>query len=342
MSLDNLISDMLGGNAPEPDSFSFSGMSSGWFSQYFHDDFGHFRYIGARDKLLKLQKEKSAFRRMMESMAQRTKLTSLISIISEHVLGMKIPKGSEPNKLAEDIIKILDEERNKRSIEKFLEQTQRACRKDTRYFDTVGAYSLKGIRLSQVAQSSLQDQIVVVMGQLVHRETIRQYNNNMAQTVANLPGEWLLADFPPHGMVDANDRFKGEVVSLVIDKEQTEIFRNYLPFREDLGWYPYVRVTGFFNQPGHGQAAPSLSVILTEFRRPKLYQDAARDYFSFLEGEFKNVIYLKNRSNLQLAGYVLPFLAEGSNIKKVSLVSEQKSIAGCGKNRSEPAISGSV
>jgi hypothetical protein len=165
----------------------------------------------------------------------------------------------------------MDEERNKRSIQKFLEQTQRLCHKRGRYFDTVGVYSLNGKSLSQAVQSSLQDEIIVVVGQLVHRGAIGQYNKNMVQTVANLPGEWLLCDFPPHGMVDANDRFKGDVISLVIEKEQSEIFKTYLPFREDLGWYPYMRVTGFFNQPGHGQAAPSLSVILTEFKRPKLY-----------------------------------------------------------------------
>ena len=97
---------LLGDNTPERDSFSFSGMRSGWFSQQFNDDFGHFRYIGARDRLLRLQKEKGALRRMFETVAMRAKLTSLISIISEHVLGIKMPKGSEPNKRTNSLKKL--------------------------------------------------------------------------------------------------------------------------------------------------------------------------------------------------------------------------------------------
>jgi hypothetical protein len=65
--------------------------------------------------------------------------------------------------------------------------------------------------------------------------------------------------------------------------------------------------------------------VMAEFRRPKQYQAAGPDYFSFLERELKTPNYLKERSNLVVASYILPLLAKQSNIEnfKVSNPSEK-------------------
>jgi hypothetical protein len=224
------------------------------------------------------------------------------------------------------LIEVFDEESNKRTITRFLADTQNQCKKHHRYFETVSIWSSSGPSLSKVDQSSLQDEMVVVSGQSVHRDTVTQYNGRMAQTVANLPGEWLLADFPPHEMVEANDRFDGKVICIVMEKEFSQIFQRFLPFRRDIGWYPYCRVTGFFKEPGYGQSAPSIDIVMVEFKRPKPYQAEGRDYFSFLERELKSPNWLQASSDLLSASYVLPLLAKGSSIENFKADPNEKTI----------------
>jgi hypothetical protein len=187
------------------DRYYFGALTSGWFSANFEPQFSRFPFIGAREKLAELQKEKSVFRSVIESFSKRVKITSLLSLVTEHVLGMKLPKSNEPNKLAEDLIKKLDEERYKKTVERFLSEIQEECKEKKRYFNSVSVYRADGANFSSAKQSALQNEIVVVSGQLVHKNAIAQYNDKMAQTVSNLPGEWLLVDFPPHGMVPGNE-----------------------------------------------------------------------------------------------------------------------------------------
>ena len=304
------------GNPGPQDNYYFSGIDSGWLASRFEEDYGRFPYIGAEKKLEAMQKDKPLWRRVVESVLRRANIQSLAGYVTQKIIGCKPSPDSAPNKLAEDLIKVFDDESNKRTITKFLADAQKDCRKHQRYFDAVGVAGLGKIRLSQANQASLQDEMIVVCGQLVHRDAIAQYNGLFSQTVSKLPGEWLLGDFPPMGMVDANnDRFKGKVVCLTMEKQFGPIFQQTLPFRKDIGWYPYCRVTGFFQEPGPNQSAPSLDMVMAEFRRPKQYQEVGSSYVSFLEGELKRPNNLASRSDLLCASYVLPIVAKWSGIE---------------------------
>jgi len=80
----------------------------------------------------------------------------VLNLITDHLLGLKLPQGSEPNKLAEELIKALDEEKRKRTMEQFLADTQNDCRKRKRYFDSVAVFkSLEKARLFHANQASL-------------------------------------------------------------------------------------------------------------------------------------------------------------------------------------------
>jgi hypothetical protein len=295
------------------DSYYFSGINNWWLDKKFEPEYSRFPFIGARDRLAAMQKEKGLFRRVAETLLRRVKIKSLLDYVTEKLIGWKRSPSTEPNKLAEELIKVFDEETNKQTTVRFLEEIRKRCQKRGRYFETIGVYSQAS--LSRTQQSSLQDEMVVICGQLAHRDAIAQYNAKMAQMVAQLPGEWLLTDFPPHGLVEANERFKGKVVCLTMEKEVGQIFQKYLPFRRDLGWYPYCRVSGFFKEPGHGQGASSVELVLAEFRRPKPYQDVGPDYFEFLEKELNRPNWLKERSEFLCASYVLPLVAKGWNIE---------------------------
>jgi len=314
-------------NLPTVDNFYFNGLDSGWVSDRFEAEFSRFPYLGSRERLAQMQKEKSAIRKLFESLFKRVKITSIVSLITEHFIGWKLPKGSEPNKLAEDVIKIFDDAESKRTIEQFLSAIQERSVKNRRFFDAVGAeIPSRKKRLSSAKQSTLQDEIVVLTGQLVHRNAIAQYDGKLAQTVTNLPGDWLISDYPPPGMVKENSSFDGRLICLSTDGELEAVFQKYLPFRTDIGWYPYVRATGFFREPGYGESVPSLSLIMCEFRRPNPYAADGRQVFEFLQGELKNRIYLRDKSDLLLAGYILPILAIGSNINQFIADTAEKGV----------------
>src|SRR5580704_14320923 len=126
------------GNAGPQDDYYFSGIRSGWLASRFEEDYGRFAYIGARDRLEAMQKDKSVVRRVVEAVFRRVKIKSLLGYVTEKIIGWKPSPDSDPNKLAEDLIKVFDDERNKQAITKFLADTQNDCRKRQRYFDAVG------------------------------------------------------------------------------------------------------------------------------------------------------------------------------------------------------------
>lgn len=90
----------------------------------------------------------------------------------------------------------------------------------------MSAYTLNGSAFSKAVPSTLQNEIIVVIGQLVHRSAIAQYNDHQAQTVAGLPGDWLIADVPPIGMVPQNSRFDGRVIGPAIEDEFAALFKD--------------------------------------------------------------------------------------------------------------------
>ena len=146
------------GNLGPQDNYYFSGIESGWLASRFEEDYGRFPYIGAEKKLEAMQKDKPLWRRVVESVVRRAKIQSLAGYVTQKIIGWKPSPDSAPNKLAEDLIKVFDEERNKRTITKFLADAQKDCRKHQRYFDAVGVAGLGKIRLSQANQASLQDE----------------------------------------------------------------------------------------------------------------------------------------------------------------------------------------
>ena len=115
-----------------------------------------------------------------------------------------------------------------------------------------------------------------------------------------------------------------------MEKQFNQVFQQYLPFRKDIAWYPYCRVTGFFKEPGYGHSAPSLDIVMVEFRPPKSYQTGGREFFVFLKSELHNSInrriHLESRSDLLSASYVLPLLAKGSSIETFKAAPEEKTL----------------
>jgi hypothetical protein len=127
-------------------------------------------------------------------------------------------------------------------------------------------------------------------------------------------------------MIDDNERFDGNVLGLVTEPSFDQMFRYELPFRKDVGWYPYCRVPGFFQEPASKESMPSLEIIMVEFRRPKPYESEKTSCFSFLKDEVETPNYLEKRWEFLRASYILPLLAKGSNLENFKVSTDQKKI----------------
>ncbi len=148
--------------------------------------------------------------------------------------------------------------------------------------------------------NSLRGHLISVVGQLVHRSAVAQYSKELDAALRASKGEWLLADLPPHALHKANHRFDGNVLLLTEDQGFTKAFGKFLPFCTDMGWYPYVKVTGFFtNSRLQTEIFPSLSVSLVEYKRPRSYIQVRSALLGFANFEIKSHRnYLKHWSDM--------------------------------------------
>ena len=171
-------------------------------------------------------------------------------------------------------------------------------------------------RLFSANLNFLEGRLISVEGHLVHRSAISQYSKPFDATLRASKGEWILADFPPHALQQANSSFNGNVLLLTEDVRFTKAFREFLPFSTEIGWYPYVKVTGFFTAARlTNEKLPSLSISLVEYRPPRKYLEIHRSLLAFAKSEIegrKN--YLDDWSDYILFAYLAPIIFSGSNI----------------------------
>ena len=107
----------------------------------------------------------------------------------------------------------------------------------------------------------------------------------------------------------------------------SKAFARYLPFNPEMGWYPYVRVTGFFSSAkASTEGLSSLSMSLVEFREPKKYLEVRADLVELGSGELRHPIYLDRWSDLVLFLYLLPIVTAGSNLASSDISPELAAI----------------
>ena len=84
-----------------------------------------------------------------------------------------------------------------------------------------------------------------------------------------------MTDIPPYGMRSSNTSFRGNLLLLQTDAKLTRFIENSLPFASEIGWYPYVRVTGYFRAASNATAGfPALSAAFIEWMLPRAFGDA--------------------------------------------------------------------
>lgn len=275
------------------------------------EDFHLFGYVGDRERLNKEVSTKSVFRRLAEILAPRLNIGTILKTLTTFDLLRVDPDKT----LAKEIINFIDQQENNRKLTQLLQFVYRKGRRNGTYFDRVANAEYKKATLFEGNFNSIQDRLITVEGQLVHRSAVPQFSPSLAATLRASSGEWILSDFPPHGLVSANSRFNGKVLLLREDPGFTKTFSHYLPFSPELAWYPFLRVTGIFDASYvQTDIFPSLSVSLVEYRRPKIFREMRAEILRFGASELDHPIFLKEWSELLLFGYVVPILFKGSNL----------------------------
>lgn len=307
------------------DKFYMLGLNKGrWFSECF-EPYHLFGYIGDREALRQELERKSLARKIIEIVAPRISIASVLNAISE------IDLVSTKNKttIAQDIINLVTKYENQRKVTEILSRIYKKGREGGTYYGTVAAKY--GDNLYKGDFNSLQSRLITVEGQLVHRSVVSQYSKSVSSSLGASQQEWLLADYPPHAFVDRNDSFTGKVLLLNEDKGFADAFSNILPFNRVIGWYPYVRITGFFDASKiQTQIYPSLSICFVEYRRPIIYRELRNSLLDFIKTEFtrKKLNYLDNWSDLILFSYLCPIVFKGSNMEPKDSDDELKELIG--------------
>jgi hypothetical protein len=303
-----------------PDNFYFSGLMDGWFAEYF-EQYHLFGYIGDREKLDKYQKTKPFWRRAAEIVIPSISLTSILTKLAGFDLGIR----KTESKVAKQIIDLINEEENQRLVSDFLQIAQKRCDKERHFFDGVGKRYNKKNAVMSAGQRGIDNRLIVVEGQLINRSTVAQFAPNSDQQLQASREEWLLGDFPPHGMVERNTDFKGDILRLKEDDGFSDAFADYVPFCRTIGWYPYCRITGFYDSSRIAtEVFPQLSIAFVEYRRPKLYQAVGAAIVNLLDRETRRPIYLDDWSDRLAAAYLLPLVTWASNMKEFRASEDQR------------------
>jgi hypothetical protein len=300
------------------DNFYFSALKDGWFNNCF-EPYHLFGYIGDRELLNKELEKKSLPRKIIEIIAPRVSIASVLNSISEIDL-----LSSNKTTIAQDVITLVTEHENQRKITEILGQLYTKAKKEGTYYDDIA--NRYGGSLFDSNFNKLQSNLVTIEGQLVNKNAVPQYSKSVSSSLRVSQQEWMLADYPPHAFVDNNSSFMGKVILLDTDDGFSEAFSGLLPFNRELGWYPYVRITGFFDSSKiQTQLFPSMSVCFVEYRRPIMYRDLREKLLYFMKIEFSRINFLEEWSNLILFSYLYPILFKGSNMEPNDSDDELKS-----------------
>jgi hypothetical protein len=208
----------------------------------------------------------------------------------------------------------------------FLLRAQAHCQSEGGSYNAIEEQLFRHNTVMSGDQRKLHGRLVVVDAQLLNRQTVPQYAPNSAAQLARSSEEWLLSDFPPHDLDEQSSEFKGNLLRLKEDKGFSETFAEYLPFCRRIGWYPYCRVTGFYDSSTiDTEIFPRMSLAFVEYRRPKLFQGVGTGILNFLQSETSHPIWLSSRSDRVMATYLLPIVTWASNLKEYRVPSTAQS-----------------
>ena len=279
-----------------------------WFADYIRQDDVVFGYVGDRKLLLAALTERSLGRKLWDAVFSHLDIAAL----SKALAGIPDLSSPKEDTLGSKIVAALTAADLQRTLSELLARQQKKLRSEGRYFEQVTRVAYGKPAVFATRFQDLQDKLTTIRGHLIHRDVIGQYNKLAAVPVLQSKSQWFLADSPPHFQA-ASENATGEYVLLAEEQGFTKTFGDYLPFCPDVGWYPNVRVTGFFEASKPPLATlPNLRIGLVEYRAPFALAAKAAALVNFANKEIARPNYLADRAESILFAYLGPILFRGS------------------------------
>lgn len=270
----------------------------------FDDDYQLLRYIGARDEIF--NELGGAWQKIFKGL-----LTDL-GRIAKSVSGVDVSGTAT----IEQIFKILEDNKNRATIAEKLRKLQIKLNNENRRFNSVEATQGKAL-LSSAAQPPA-DSLVCVEGCIARGSAIAQYYPPAVVQLGS-PDAWFMTDGPPNMIRQETYGFGGKFLILDLEPGFEQKFDESMPFWPDIGWYPYIRITGYFRTPSPAtRSLPALSVSLLEYRSPKGFLDASRD----LAGKLERNRATTDAENAITRAYLAPLISKAAKQPPTATIDE--------------------
>ena len=286
------------------DEIKFVGQlyyGSRWSSRYF-GELAPFEYVGNLDSFKAYATRKGIWREILRLFGRRVSIAGLINdLIDIPLLGSRDKKT-----VLSEIIEIYEKHDADRTLMEWFSKELAKARKTNRHFTSISKHVASENALHSHSVTTLDEKFVIIDGAICRKDHLR-HNGALYEAASHSSSQWILCDFPPIGMTKDNPEYTGELVFVDLDDGFEDVFTGLVPFCPDIGWFPYCRVAGFLNSKRlNREQFPTISMSLLFQRRPISPEPNADDLRSFVEGEVRNRIFLRELSARVVLYYLVP------------------------------------
>ncbi len=227
-----------------------------------------------RDKL----NEQSLVKKMFDKMLPKANLGALIDAIGHSITGLHLVKDKGKTSLVDECYQVLEaHQKAKQTLVDTVAKILRAQEKEALHFNGVHQQhspvrsSLPDVDFLPTLQTrldSIDRKFIAIDGMLCSVEAMKRVDGvQLANALQGSDCRWVISDFPPFAM--GHPDFQDGIVMLEMEHKVVDELEADLPFANDIGWYPYVRVYGycrriFSNRFQH----PALEFSWMEYRLP--------------------------------------------------------------------------
>jgi hypothetical protein len=206
---------------------------------------------------------------------------------------------------AKEILVILEDAENRKVLAEKLASLRSKLQLRTLVYNCVDAKNGRAL----LANAPPADSLVCVEACLATSSAILDFYPEGTEVLKG-PDAWFLIDGTPNLIHRNNKNITGEFLILDLPKGFDGHFFDRPPFFPDIGWYPAVRITGYFRTASkQTRGLPALTVALIEYRRPIGYLAASDELARLLKNALQPSITGANKQpELETLAWLAPLI----------------------------------
>ena len=217
----------------------------GWFNALFQP-YSLYPYLNLlREETRELLYKKTLFKKLVPVFSKSLKISSFVN----NLIGVDLVKDRKTGiGFIEELAQvILEEIESRQGLEEKIGNVEKKLIKNQRYFSGL-SYSIHNHEdhpKLKARDKSAAGKLIAVEGILNNLDEIASYNPALYASHQGSGINWILSDFPYFSMRADNPSYDGNVLGLRLEQDVEELISQCVPFKKELGWYPYVIVFGF-------------------------------------------------------------------------------------------------